>query len=173
MPVDPINFQSINITIMRTTVIDMKSLLFNPKVAERLTFGISLACLFLFIISAYAKIEGHDKFILGLSKVQFIGSYALWVSWAVPVSEIAISILLIHPLTQRYGLLGFTGLMMVFTLYILGMLLWAEKLPCHCNLIIEKLSFSQHLIFNVAFIALALLALRLMKIKKIIIFKLL
>ncbi len=144
----------------------MKSFRFNPKVAEWLTFGISLACLFLFIISAYAKIDEHEKFVLGLSKVKFIGSNALWISWAVPVSEIVVSLLLIHPLTQRYGLMGFTSLMVVFTLYITSMLLWAEKLPCHCNLIIEKLSFSQHLVFNLAFIALALIALQLTRIKK-------
>jgi hypothetical protein len=111
-------------------------------------------------------IDEHEKFVLGLSKVKFIGSNAIWVSWVVPASEIAVSILLIHPVTQRHGLFGFASLMVLFTLYILSMLLWAEKLSCHCNLIIEKFSFSQHLVFNVAFIVLALSALQLMKIKK-------
>ncbi|MDB5156121.1 MAG: hypothetical protein JWR50_828, partial [Mucilaginibacter sp.] len=46
---------------------------------------------------------------------------------------------------------------------ILSMVLWAEKLPCHCSGAIEKLSWTQHIWFNLAFIALAISALRLSK----------
>lgn len=55
--------------------------------------------------------------------------------------------------------MGFTGLMTLFTGYILSMVLWAEKLPCHCGGAIEKLSWTQHIWFNLAFIALAAFAL--------------
>ena len=62
-----------------------------------------------------------------------------------------------------YGLWGFLLTMTAFTIYIGSMWLWAEKLPCHCNLIIEKLSWGEHVVFNLAFIGLAAFALWLMK----------
>lgn len=125
---------------------------------KTLAFTICMMCLFLFAISAYDKIVDHERFLAGLSKVKFIGSYAVYLAWGVPIAEIIVSILLIYPPSQKYGLHGFIGLMVIFTLYIGSMLLWAQKLPCHCNLIIEKLSFAEHLAFNLAFILLALWA---------------
>lgn len=119
--------------------------------------------MFLFIISAYTKIDDHERFVMGLAKVQFIGGHATLISWMVPIAETGISLLLIIPKTYKWGLFGFITLMIVFTAYILSMLLWEEKLPCHCNLIIEKLSWMAHLWFNVGFIVLALCALWLMK----------
>lgn len=130
---------------------------------ERIAFLIILVCLFLFLISAYSKIEDHESFKSGLTKVKLIGTYATLISWMVPISEIVVSLLLIIPKTHKWGLYGFFNLMVVFTAYILSMLLWEEKLPCHCNLIIQKLSWTAHLWFNMGFIALALCALWLMK----------
>ncbi len=124
-----------------------------------IAFTICMMCLFLFALSTYDKILDHERFLTGLSKVNFIGSHATYLAWGVPISEIIVSVLLIYPPSQRYGLYAFTGLMVIFTLYIGSMLLWAEKLPCHCNLIIEKLSFAEHLAFNIGFIALALIGL--------------
>jgi hypothetical protein len=126
---------------------------------EDIVFIICLICLALFAISAYAKIGDHERFAKGLLKVKYIGEYAVFISWSVPITEIIVCVFLIIPPTHRIGLWGFTGLMTVFTLYIASMLLRAEKLPCYCNLIIEKLSWSQHLCFNITFIALAAAAL--------------
>ncbi|WP_316846852.1 MauE/DoxX family redox-associated membrane protein [Pedobacter psychrodurus] len=127
----------------------------------RKIFGtlIWMSCLFLFAISAYDKITDHERFLKGLAKVKYVGNFAPAVSYLVPIGEIAVCLLLSISKTVRLGLYGFIGLMGIFTLHIAVMLLWAEKLPCHCNLIIEKLSFGQHLIFNIAFILLAFLEL--------------
>ncbi|WGQ09900.1 hypothetical protein QG516_25640 [Pedobacter gandavensis] len=130
---------------------------------ERIAFLIILVCLFLFLISAYSKIEDHERFSGGLSHVKVIGTYATLISWMVPIAEIGVSLLLIIPKTHKWGLYGFVSLMLVFTAYILSMLFLEEKLPCHCNLIIEKLSWTAHLWFNMGFIVLALCALWLTK----------
>src|SRR5690606_7490727 len=115
--------------------------------------------LVLFATAAYSKVTAHEVFLKGLSRVALIGGAAKYIAWIVPVAEILTSILLIVPQTQRLGLYAFTAMMTVFTVYILSMLLWAEKLPCHCNLIIEKLSWEGHVWFNIGFIALAICAL--------------
>jgi uncharacterized membrane protein YphA (DoxX/SURF4 family) len=136
---------------------------FTDKTKEWIVFGICLLCLALFASAAYQKLADHDTFYKGLSKVSLIGGAAIYIAWLVPIAEILICILLLIPLTQKVGLYGFIGLMTVFTGYILSMLLWKEKLPCHCNLIIEKLSWAEHLWFNAGFIALAVFALWLLK----------
>lgn len=51
----------------------------------------------------------------------------------------------------------------IFTIYIFGMWLWANKLPCLCNLIVKNLSWGQHIWFNLVFLGLAVIALLLNK----------
>lgn len=135
----------------------------HAKTKEVIVFIICLACIFLFLTSAYSKIIDHERFTKGLARVPLIGRSASVISWLVPLSEITIALLLIIPKTYKSGLYSFTWLMILFTLYISGMMLWADRLPCHCNLFIEKLSWGQHLIFNTIFIILSISALQLSK----------
>ena len=123
---------------------------------EGIALAISLACLFLFALSAYEKFTDLEGFTAGLARVGRIGPYADLVAVAVPSLELVTCLLLILPATQQFGLCAFAALMSVFTLYISGMLLLAQRLPCHCNLILTSLSFGQHLVFNIGFILLAL-----------------
>lgn len=135
----------------------------SKKTREGIAFAISLACLFLFALSAYEKFTDMERFTAGLAKVKWIGLYATFVAKAVPTVELLISVLLLIPATQKLGLWAFATLLFVFTVYIASMLVWAEKLPCHCNLIVAKLSFSEHLVFNIGFILLALWGIYLLK----------
>jgi hypothetical protein len=140
-------------------LINMSSIPFREKV---ITF-ISLACLFLFSYTAISKIIEHDTFVNGLSDVKLIGPYATYISWAVPVLEIITAVLLVIPKTLKYGLNMFLVLMTGFTIYISSVLLWAKMLPCSCGGVIEKLTWSQHLWFNMVFISIALYGLWLIK----------
>jgi hypothetical protein len=137
----------------------MRSIIFKDRVITL----ISLICLFLFSYTAISKIIEHDTFVNGLSSVKLIGPYAVYISWAVPALEIVTAILLVLPKTIKYGLYMFLILMTVFTIYISSVLLWAKMLPCSCGGVIEKLTWSQHLWFNIVFIFLALYALWLIK----------
>jgi len=140
-----------------------KSFLLSDKAKDLIVFFICLICIFLFLSSAYDKLVEQSKFVQGLSRVAYIGGYAKLIGWLVPSVEIIISLLLMNPKTYRLGLYGFIVTMLVFTGYISSMLLWAEKLPCHCNLIIEKLTWGQHIWFNLAFVAMSGYALTLQK----------
>ena len=148
---------------METTSIRKEAFKLTNIFKGWVTFGICMICMFLFLFSAYEKIIEHDRFLIGLKKVSLMGQFAEFVAWAVPIIEIIISALLIVPKTHKWGLYGFIGTMVVFSLYILSMLLLQETLPCHFNLIIEKLSWSQHLWFNLAFITLAIIAVKFSK----------
>lgn len=139
------------------------SLNLSDQSKTNLIWAICYCCIFLLIYTAYAKIEDHSRFYKGLLRISYIGNYALLISWLVPLSEILIAVLLLIPKMQKLGLYLFAVMMGVFTLYIASMLLWASKLPCHCGGAIEKLSWNQHLWFNLGFIALAGLAIWLKK----------
>lgn len=150
--------QKLNNKTLRLTLSDQHK--------TNLIWAICYCCIFLLVYTAYAKIEDHDRFYKGLLRVSYIGDYALLISWLVPLSELLIAVLLLVPQLQKWGLYLFTAMMGVFTLYIASMLLWATKLPCHCGGAIEKLSWAQHLWFNLAFMALAVAALWLEKNRK-------
>ncbi|MET4141941.1 MauE/DoxX family redox-associated membrane protein [Pedobacter sp. UYP1] len=85
----------------------------NDRFKEWIVLTICLVRTFLFLFSAYEKVIDHDRFAKGLSKVSIISSYSTLIAWAVPTLEILVSILLIIPKTHRWGLYGFTGLMLV------------------------------------------------------------
>lgn len=148
---------------MGSTTVKRGAFKLTDAFREWAIFGVCLICMFLFLFSAYEKITGYDQFLNGLKRVSFVGQFAELIALAVPIIEILVSILLIIPKMQKIGLYAFAGTMIVFSLYILSMLLLQEKLPCHCNLIIEKLSWRQHLWFNLAFIALATIAIKFSK----------
>lgn len=127
---------------------------------------IKYLCLFLFIYTAYAKLADHDRFYKGLTRVHLVSGYAMVISYLVPVVEILISILLIIPNTVKIGLISFVATMIAFTIYIISAMIWEPKLPCHCGGAIEKLSWVQHIWFNLAFIILPLIALWLLNTSK-------
>ena len=147
---------------MENAIIKPK-LSFSDKARDRVVFSICLICIFLFLYTAFSKILAHARFLQGLSRAEFIGKFAEYLAWLVPASEILTAILLIVPKTCQWGLRAFIILMISFTIYILGMLFWATTLPCHCGGAIEKLNWTQHVWFNLAFIVLATFAVRLAK----------
>ena len=138
---------------------------------ERLIIAIRWLCMALFLYTAYAKIIDHDRFLKGLKRVHLIHGFAVLLSFAVPVVEIMVAVLLLIPKTSELGLKSFIAVMSSFTIYIVSAMIWEKKLPCHCGGAIEKLSWTQHLWFNLAFIAIAVFALLLIKLKTILKFQ--
>ncbi|MDB5122416.1 MAG: hypothetical protein JWP94_545 [Mucilaginibacter sp.] len=137
----------------------------SEKFRDDTVLVIYLICIFLFLYTGYSKIEDHSRFLNGLSRVSVISPFAVYLSWIVPIAEIITAILLVIPKTIRWGLYAFTFLMTLFTIYIASMVLWATKLPCHCGGAIEKLSWTQHIWFNLALIVISVFALWLSKLK--------
>src|SRR5690606_3278736 len=76
----------------------------------------------------------------------------------VPGMEIAIVLLLITERFRTIALYTFFTLMVMFTAYIFIILNFSDFVPCSCGGVLEKLSWTQHLIFNVVFVMLAGLA---------------
>jgi len=146
-----------------TSITAKRPFLERAQIKQLLIMGIKALCIILLVYTAKEKLEDHERFYKGLSKIQYIKDYALTISWLVPIFEIVVAAVIILPLTQKLGFYLFTIMMSIFTLYIASMLLWAEKKPCHCGGAIETLTWGQHLVFNIAFILLGIFAIYLHK----------
>lgn len=137
----------------------------EPKSIDFLLLFINIILASLFAYTAYEKIMDHERFMNGIAKVDIIGGFAFLISWAVPIVELLTAALLLVPHTIRIGLWSFLGMMVIFSVYIFIALTWASKLPCHCGGVIETLTWTEHLWFNIGFILLSLAAIRLERIK--------
>jgi hypothetical protein len=130
---------------------------------EKIITAICWLCMALFFYTAYAKIIDHARFLKGLTRVHLISGFAVFTSFAVPIVEIIVALLLLIPQTAKTGLYSFIAVMSAFTIYIISAMIWEKNLPCHCGGAIEKLSWGQHIWFNLAFITIAIIALRLVQ----------
>ncbi|MGX5688489.1 MauE/DoxX family redox-associated membrane protein [Arcticibacter tournemirensis] len=115
---------------------------------------------FLFVYTAYAKLTDHAAFASVLSKSVIIGAQAEAFAWLIPLSELAISLLLVIPKTVRAGLYASLALMLGFTIYLIIMMQVQQNLPCHCGGVISRMTWGQHIGFNTGWIMLAVLALK-------------
>jgi uncharacterized membrane protein YphA (DoxX/SURF4 family) len=149
--------------LMKTLISNKSRFQISELAKERITIAIRWLCMALFLYTAYAKITDHDRFLKGLTRVHLISGIAVFLSFAVPTVEIIVALLLLIPQTAKAGLYSFTVVMLSFTIYIVSAMIWEKKLPCHCGGAIEKLSWSQHIWFNLVFIAIAIFAFRLIK----------
>ena len=148
---------------MESVILKREKFPYSGHAKDGLVIGIRFICMALFLYTAYAKIIDHDRFLNGLTRVHLISGFAVFISFAVPVIEIIVALLLLIPQTAKLGLYSFTAIMLSFTIYIISAMIWEKHLPCHCGGAIEKLSWGQHIWFNLTFIVITIIALRLIK----------
>lgn len=114
--------------------------------------------LILFTYAAFSKLSTYETFILQLGQSPLLSVYAGLVAWVIPLLEIVIAILLMFKRTQFFALNASFVLMSMFTAYIFIILNYSEYVPCSCGGIIEKMTWTQHLYFNIIFCFLAIAA---------------
>lgn len=127
---------------------------------------INIVCflfILLFIYAAVSKLLDFESFQVQLGQSPLLSIYAGWMSWLVIFIEIFISILLIFPQLRGVGLWASFNLMLMFTVYIFIILHYSSYVPCSCGGILEKMTWEMHLVFNIIFTLLALLAIILKK----------
>ena len=112
----------------------------------------------LYFYTAYEKLKNHSIFETSLHFSELLNRFSIFLSWAVPIVEIIIGVLLIVPKGKRWGLRLGTTLMTLFTLYLIYMLAFAEARSCECGGFISALTWEWHLVFNAVFIVLGALA---------------
>lgn len=118
---------------------------------------ISLLFILLFVYTAVSKLLDYEDFRAVIGQSPLLTRFAPILAIAVPAAEIVIALLLVIPGYRRSGLYASFAMMMLFTTYIVVLVTLSEKIPCSCGGVISRMTWKQHLYFNIFFVLLALL----------------
>ncbi|PZO26495.1 MAG: hypothetical protein DCE86_14350, partial [Flavobacteriaceae bacterium] len=121
----------------------------------------------LFVYAAINKLLDFENFQVQLGQSPLLSSFAGFVSYTVISVEFIVSLMLCLPRTRYAGIFAAFCLMSMFSTYIFIMLNFSPFVPCSCGGILEKMSWTQHLIFNVVFVVIALVALLIGRIEEL------
>jgi len=138
----------------------------NKKSEFWLQMGIN-ALIILWIYTAGSKLIDLDDFKrqLAFQPLGQIVNSALFI--LLPGVEILTSVLLVIRKTRLPGLFLSALMLIAFTVYVLLVLTgYFTKVPCSCGGVLKSLSWKNHLIFNMVFLAINLIALYKTHVKK-------
>lgn len=113
----------------------------------------------LFTYTAISKLTDYANFVRFIDESSPIHKGADTIGWLLPVTELVVVLLLFFERTRRAGLYASLLLLVLFTLYLLYMVLFVADLPCSCGGVLRKMSWQQHVWFNLVFILINLIAL--------------
>jgi hypothetical protein len=120
--------------------------------------AISVAFILLFVYAAVCKLIDFHDFRIQLGKSPLLTAFAWQVALLIPCIEIAISLLLASARWRLSGLYASFSLMVLFSAYIYYILHFASYIPCSCGGILQNMTWTQHIVFNIVFVALAAVA---------------
>lgn len=129
------------------------------KVKTRVVEFISYFFILLFCYASISKIMDFENFQIQISESPLLSAYAGFIPFAIIILELIFAGLLCYQKTRNIGLIGSFVLMLIFTGYIFYIIQTSENLPCSCGGILEKMSWNQHLIFNIGCALIAAIAL--------------
>lgn len=119
---------------------------------------VCLLYVLLFVYAALNKLLDFENFQVQLGQSPLLSAFAELVSYTVPAVEFIIAFMLLTVRLRYAGMHAAFSLMVMFTAYIFIMLHFSPFVPCSCGGVLEKLSWNQHLIFNIVFVVLMLIA---------------
>lgn len=131
--------------------------LFVEKNRNTIVEVISALFMLLFLYTALSKSHDITRTINVVKKSPLLSNYAALTSWAVVGLEYVTVVLLFFPKSRKIGLYLSLILMGAFTIYIGYMMAFVPDLPCSCGGVISKLTWKQHLFFNISFTLLSVL----------------
>jgi uncharacterized membrane protein YphA (DoxX/SURF4 family) len=110
----------------------------------------------LFFYTGISKLMEYSVFKEQLGESPVLAPLASLIAATLPWLEFLVVIMLIIPRWRLKGLYITLTMMTGFTIYVIALLAFRDKLPCSCGGIISNLSWTQHVIFNTTFILLAI-----------------
>lgn len=131
---------------------------FTLKLRQIIVPVVCYLYILLFIYAAVSKLLEFEDFRIQLAQSPLLSAYAGIIAPSVIAAELLLSMLLCFKATRLSGLYCSFFMMIAFTVYIYIILNYSDFVPCSCGGIIEKLSWTQHMVFNIAFALMALAA---------------
>ncbi|MCX2680979.1 hypothetical protein OOZ15_13580 [Galbibacter sp. EGI 63066] len=127
----------------------------NPRLKQLLIDGIVALFILLWVYAAVNKLLDYEKFAVQIGQSPLLTDISGFVAWFIPAVEIIVSGLLAWPRSRLVGLYASFTLMVMFTGYIIAILGFSDNIPCSCGGVLEKLGWTEHLVFNIGFVLLA------------------
>jgi hypothetical protein len=125
---------------------------------------ISSLLILLFLYASVSKWLAFKVFIGEMNNQPFPNWITPFLVWSIPFIEVLIAVGLIFEKTRVPALYASLFLMLAFTVYTVAILLHAFKyIPCSCGGVIRKLTWPQHLFFNLFFVGISILGIMLKK----------
>ncbi|WP_350339974.1 MauE/DoxX family redox-associated membrane protein [Paraflavitalea speifideaquila] len=94
---------------------------------------IEVLFIILFLYTAISKLNEYDLFNEEIAISSFLAPIASFITPLIPLLEFITVILLIAPRWRLKGLYFSTGLMIVFSVYLVGLILSTDGIPCSCG----------------------------------------
>jgi hypothetical protein len=98
------------------------------------------------------------NFQVQIAQSPLLSAYAGFISYATIIVELLIVVTLIVPKFRLIGLYSSMGIMIAFTIYIYLILNFSDFVPCSCGGILEKMDWTEHLLFNLGCILLSFIS---------------
>lgn len=130
---------------------------------ERFIEIIAALYIMLFIYAGVSKLLDIELFRVQISQSPLLTEVAGLLSWAVPGLEVVIAISLVFEKTRLMGFYAALMLMVAFTGYIVLASRFSDFVPCSCGGVIQQMTWNQHLVFNLFFVAIAVVGILLNK----------
>ena len=125
---------------------------------------ISSLLILLFLYASVSKWLAFKTFIGDMNNQPFPNWITPYLVYSIPIIEVLIAVGLIFEKTRVPALYASFVLMMAFTIYTVAVLSHAFRyVPCSCGGVIKKLTWPQHLFFNLFFVSISLLGIWLKK----------
>lgn len=119
---------------------------------------ISALLILLFVYASLSKFLDFKTFYGEMNNQPLPNSWTPFLVWVIPGSEIGISVSLIFERTRLLGFYASLVVMGLFTIYTGVILLhFFPYIPCSCGGVIKRLTWRQHLLLNLFFVALSIL----------------
>lgn len=122
-------------------------------------FAVSIFFVILFCYATISKVLDFENFQVQISESPLLNGSLQFLPYTIIIVEVLIAGLLCYRKTRKKGLVGSFVLMLIFTGYIALILSTSDNLPCSCGGILEKMSWHQHLYFNIGCVILSVIGL--------------
>jgi len=107
--------------------------------------------------AAFGKLDALDKFRVQLGQSPLLQDFGGILLWLVPIGEIFVAVMLLVNHLRKLGLYASVFLLSLFVAYIVAILQYSYYIPCSCSGFAEGLSWQGHIVFNLIFLALAII----------------
>src|ERR1700733_14528826 len=102
---------------------------------------ISILFVILFLYTGISKLLEFDIFREQIGVSPILRPFAPILTWALPITEFGISLMLMIPIYRTKALYGSLVLMSIFTIYVISLLVFDDNLPCSCGGLIGLMSW--------------------------------